>query len=70
MEEKVLLGACSMINVIDFYNKMTGFVDEGGVVGVIYLSFIKVPHTVSHNILLPKLGSYGLDGWTSIPVKS
>lgn len=67
MEEKVLLEARSMTNVINFYNTMTRFVDEGAVMDVIYL---KTSHTVSHNILLPKLGCYSLDGWTSVSIKS
>ncbi|KAK4830835.1 hypothetical protein QYF61_013764 [Mycteria americana] len=41
-------------------DKMTGLVDEGGAVDVVYLNFSNAFHTVSCNILIDKLISYGL----------
>jgi len=46
-----------------FYDGMTGWVDEGRAVDVVYLDFSKASDTVSHNILLGKLRKCGLDEW-------
>jgi len=43
---------------------MTGWVDEGRAVDVVYLDFNKAFDTVSHNILLGKLRKCGLDEWS------
>ncbi|PKU32601.1 rna-directed dna polymerase from mobile element jockey-like [Limosa lapponica baueri] len=43
---------------------MTGWVDEGRAVDVVYLDFSKAFDTLSHNILIGKLGKCGLDEWT------
>jgi len=45
-----------------FYDGVTGWVDEGRAVDVVYLDFSKAFNTVSHHILL---GSSGSVGWTS-----
>ncbi|GAB0183305.1 mitochondrial enolase superfamily member 1 [Grus japonensis] len=56
-------GKSCLINLIAFYDGMTGWVDEGRAVDVVYLDFSKVFDTVSHNILIGKLRKYGLDEW-------
>jgi len=54
-------GKSCLTNLIAFYNDMTGWVDEGRAVDVVYLDFSKAFNTASHNILLGKLRKYGLD---------
>jgi len=44
---------------------MTGWVDEGRAVDVVYLDFSKAFDTISHNILIGKLRKCGLDEWTA-----
>jgi len=56
-------GKSCLSNPIAFYDGMTGWVDEGRAVDVIYLDFSKAFNTVSHNILLGKLRKCGLDEW-------
>jgi len=46
------------------HDGMTGWVDEGRAVDVVYLDFSKAFDTVTHNILIRKLGKRGLDEWT------
>jgi len=57
-------GKSCLTNLIAFYDGMTGWVDEGRAVNVVYLSFSKVFDTVSHNSLLGKLRKCGLDEWS------
>jgi len=57
-------GKSCLTNLIAFYDGMTGWIDEGRAVYVVYLDFNKVFNTVSHNILLGKLRKCGLDEWS------
>ncbi|GAB0205195.1 mitochondrial enolase superfamily member 1 [Grus japonensis] len=54
-------GKSCLINLIAFYDGMTGWVDEGRAVDVAYLDLTKAFDTVSHNILIGKLRKCGLD---------
>jgi len=57
-------GKSCLTNLIAFYDNVTGWVDEGRAVDVVYLDFSKAFNTVSHNILLGKLRKCGLDEWS------
>jgi len=48
-------GKSCLTSLIDFHDGMTGWVDEGRAVDVVYLGFSKAFDTVSHNILIGKL---------------
>jgi len=57
-------GKSCLTNLIAFYNGMTGWVDEGRAMDVVYLDFTKAFDTVSHNVPLGKLRKCGLDEWS------
>ncbi|GAB0179869.1 mitochondrial enolase superfamily member 1 [Grus japonensis] len=57
-------GKSCLTILIAFYDGMTSWVDEGRAVDVVYLDFSKVFDIISHNILIGKLRTCGLDEWT------
>ncbi|CAM5075615.1 unnamed protein product [Natator depressus] len=57
-------GKSCLTNLIAFYDEITGSVDEGKAVDVLFLDFRKVFDMVSQRILASKLKKYGLDEWT------
>jgi len=57
-------GKSCLTSLIAFCDGMTGWVDEGRKVDVVYLDFSKAFDTASLNILIGKLRKCGLDEWT------
>ncbi|CAM4577658.1 unnamed protein product [Lepidochelys olivacea] len=57
-------GKSCLTNLIAFYDEITGSVDEGKAVDLLFLDFSKALDTVSHSTLASTLKKYGLDEWT------
>ncbi|CAM5108321.1 unnamed protein product [Natator depressus] len=57
-------GKSCLTNLIAFYDEITGSVDEGKAVDVLFFDFSKAFDMVSHSIFASKLKKYGLDEWT------
>jgi len=57
-------GKSCLTSLIAFCDGMTGWVDEGRAVNVVYLDVSNAFDTVSHNILIGKLRKCRLDEWS------
>ncbi|KAK4826732.1 hypothetical protein QYF61_010985 [Mycteria americana] len=60
-EHGFIKGKSCLTNLINFYDEMTGLVDERRVVGIVYPDFSKAFDTVSHKNLRHKLLMYRMD---------
>ncbi|NWY94667.1 RTXE polymerase, partial [Loxia curvirostra] len=54
-------GRSCLTNLVTFYDQVTGLVDAGKAVDIVYLAISKAFDTVSYSILLGKLAARGLD---------
>ncbi|KAK4827589.1 hypothetical protein QYF61_019491, partial [Mycteria americana] len=61
-------GKSCLTNLINFYSEMSGLVDEGRAVAIVYLDFRKAYDTVTEKILTDKLWMYGLDEQTRVVI--
>ncbi|CAM5119188.1 unnamed protein product [Eretmochelys imbricata] len=61
--QPITKGKSCLAYLIAFYDEITGSMDMGKAVDVIYLDFSKGFDTVSHSILASKFKKYGLDEW-------
>ena len=55
-------GRSCLTNLLSFLDKVSGVVDDGECVDVIFLDFVKAFDKVPHHRLLKKLTSHGIDG--------
>jgi len=62
-------GKAGLTNLITFYDKVIYLVDEGKVMGVVFLDISRAFDTVPYSILLDKLSSCGMSGFTVCWVK-
>ena len=69
-QHRFMKGRLCLTNLICFYEWVTRLVDGGKAVDVVYLDFSKAFDTVSHSILLGKLGAHGLDRYTFLWVRN
>lgn len=61
-QERLTEGKSFLTSLIAFYDVMSGSVDEGGAVNVVYFDFSKAFDIIFHSIFIAKLVRYGLDG--------
>ena len=54
-------GKSWLTKLITFYDVMTGWIDEGRAMDIVYLDFGKAFYIVSHNILISYLRKWGID---------
>lgn len=62
-------GKSCLTNLLDFYNCVTEWLDDGYSVDIIYLDFAKAFDKVSHVKLITKLKAYGITGCVSNWIK-
>lgn len=63
-------GRSCLTNLIDFMEEVTGILDEGDPVDMVYLDFAKAFDKVPHQRLFKKLAAHGIDGKVSGWIKN
>ena len=63
-QHRLITGRSCQTNLVAFYDQVTKSLDAGVAVDTVFLDFRRAFDTVSHPILIQKLGDCGVDTYT------